>query len=73
MKKYYILPKTAEGANKIMMDWSRIIGALGLIVQILNVALVFITTWKPEWAIVVAGFISAIQAFTVRIQGTPTK
>ena len=56
-----------------MMDWSRIIGALGLIVQILNVALVFITTWKPEWAIVVAGFISAIQAFTARIQGTPTK
>jgi len=56
-----------------MYDWSRVIAVLSFIVQIANFAMVFVASWKPEWAIVIAAFVAGIQAFTGRIQGTPNQ
>ena len=51
------------------MALSRLIGIFALIVQIANAGSFFIEMLPADIAIVVAGIVAAIQAFTVQVQG----
>ena len=56
------------------MELSRIVGILALIGQIGNAAQVyFIGFLPPDYALVIAGLLAAIQAFTGRVQGNKVK
>lgn len=53
------------------MNLSRIVGILALVGQVGNVTLGFAAGFlTPDQVVVVAAVLSAIQAFTARVQGT---
>lgn len=52
-----------------MIDISRVIAVLALILQIGNAAMFFVQAYAPEYAAIVAGLLAAIQAFTKAVQG----
>lgn len=56
------------------MELSRIVGVLALVAQIGNAAQAYFIGFLPaDAALVVAGVLAAIQAFTARVQGKPVK
>lgn len=56
------------------LDWSRIVGVLTIIGQLLNVALGYFGAMLPHDAvIIIAGVLGFIQAVTGRVQGTQLK
>jgi len=56
-----------------MFDFSRVLGILAFIVQILNVAAYLADVIAPEYGVLVAGVTAAIQAFTRSVTGAELK
>lgn len=52
-----------------MIDYSRIIAILAVILQVGNLALGFLNVYAPEWAFLVGAILAGLQAFTRQIQG----
>lgn len=51
------------------MDFSRVIGILAFIVQVLNASAFVLEAVAPKYVVLTAGIVAAIQAFTGRVQG----
>lgn len=45
----------------------RFIAILALVAQVLNIGMVFVSAYAPEYAVVAAGILAAIQAFTTKV------
>lgn len=55
------------------MALSQIVAVLLLLAQILNAGAFFVDVYAPEYSVVIAGIVGAIQAFTSKVQGDPKR
>ena len=51
------------------MSMSKVLGILLLIVQLGNMGMFLVQAYAPDYAVIVAGVIGAIQAFVSKVQG----
>lgn len=56
-----------------MLDLSRVVAVLALVLQIGNAGMFFVQAYAPEYAYIVAAVLAGIQAFTARVQGAPER
>ena len=56
-----------------MLDLSRVVAVLALVLQLGNAGMFLVQAYAPEYVVLVASILAAIQAFTARVQGTERK
>ena len=52
------------------MSLSRIVAILLLVIQVANMGFFFVEQYAPDYALIVAGIIGALQAFVSKVQGS---